>query len=52
MPEFELERCLLLDVLAEHLLVELEPGAEPLAVRVLQPEEPDLTQTNCFHDLK
>lgn len=41
--ELELQWGLLLHILTHHLLVELEPRNKALAVRVLQPEEPDLT---------
>ena len=50
--ELELKRSLLLHVLAEHLLVQLEPGREPLGVCVLQTKEPDLSQTNSFNNLE
>ena len=50
--ELELQRRLLLDVLAEHLLVELEPGLVTLAVSVLQSEEPNLPQPDSFHHLE
>lgn len=37
---------------ASHLLIELEPRHVAFAVCVLQAEEPDLPQTDCFHHLK
>ena len=39
------------DYLAQNLLVQLQPGLVALAVRVLQPEEPDLPQPYRFHHL-
>ena len=50
-PELELERRLFFDILAEHLLVELQPGRVVFGVGVLQAEEPDLPETNGFDDL-
>ena len=50
--ELKLEWSLLLHVLAEHLLVQLEPGREPLGVCVLQTKEPDLSQANSFNNLE
>ena len=47
-----MERGFLLDVLVEDLLVELKPGGEALAVGVLEAKEPDLSQSNGFHNLK
>ena len=37
--------------LAQNLLVELEPRLVSLAVRVLEAEEPDFSQSDSFHHL-
>ena len=49
--KLELQLGLLLDVLAQDLLVQLEPGGQVLGVGVLKPEKPDLSQSDCFHHL-
>ena len=51
-PELELQRRLLLHVLAQHLLVQLEPRLVALGVGVLETKEPDLAKTNGFHHLQ
>ena len=38
--------------LGEDILVKFQPGLVALAVRVLQPEEPDLPQPDCLHNLR
>ena len=50
-PELELKLSLFLDVLAQNLLVQLEPGRQVLWVGVLEPEKPDLAQADRFHHL-
>lgn len=51
-PEFKLQRHFLLDFLTQNFFVQLQPRLESITVHVLKSEEPDLAQTDCFHNLK
>lgn len=50
--EFKLQSGVLLDILGEHLLVQLEPRWEAFSVGVLEAEVPNLAEADGFDDLQ
>ena len=51
-PKPELKWRLFLDVLTKDFFVEFEPSGVVLRVGVLKTEEPNLSETNGFYDLR
>lgn len=50
-PEFELQWRLLLNILTKHFLLQLQPSCVALAVRKLETEEPNFSQSDGLYHL-